>query len=151
MNFNYFYLNGSVFEDVMFQVIGHSRNGYKISQTPVTSYEVADEMEGTWVIGLPLSVLTHDRPHKIFVAIMPLAQVLVNYGINGFFENCLRRRCRSEFGPALTDTGFVRTAQVKKLLNNDPVLSTYYRDLTKIFSPGVFIKDNMDPSPDFTD
>lgn len=46
----------SVFEDVMFQVIGHSRDGYKISQTPVTSYEVADEMECTWVIGLPLSV-----------------------------------------------------------------------------------------------
>ena len=46
---------GSVLEDVMFQVIGHSRDGYKISQTPVTSCEVADEMEGTWVIGLPLS------------------------------------------------------------------------------------------------
>ena len=38
---------GSVLEDVMFQVIGHSRDGYKISQTPVMSYEVADEMEGT--------------------------------------------------------------------------------------------------------
>ena len=47
---------GSVLEDVMFQVIGHFRDGYKISQTPVTSYEVADEMECTWVIGLPLIV-----------------------------------------------------------------------------------------------
>ena len=38
---------GSVLEDVMFQLIAHSRDGYKISQTPIMSYEVADGMEGT--------------------------------------------------------------------------------------------------------